>query len=41
MAKFEDFEQFARKLRLKVYFATRGIARNNTLSEDIEQEKEP
>ena len=31
VAKFEDFEQFSRKLRLKVYFATRGIASNNTI----------
>ena len=36
VAKFEDFGQFSRNFRLKVYFATRGIASNNTLSEDFE-----
>ena len=41
VAKCEDFEQFARKLRLKLCFATCSIASDNTLSEDFEQEKEP
>ena len=40
MAKFEDFEQFARKLRLELYFATHSIASDNTLSEEFEREKE-
>ena len=40
VAKFEDFQQFARKLRLKLYFATRSIESDNTLSEDFEREKE-
>ena len=34
VAKFKDFEQFARKLRLKLYFAARR-------SEDFDREKEP
>ena len=41
VAKFEDFEQFARKLRLKLYFPTRSIESDNTVSEDFEREKEP
>ena len=41
VAKFEDFEQFARKLRLKLYFAARSIESDNTVSEDSEREEEP
>ena len=40
VAKFEDFEQFARKLRLTLYFDTRNIASDKTLSEDFERENE-
>ena len=42
VAKFEDLKQFARKLRLKLYFSKRsGGASGNSPSDAYEQDRGP